>query len=71
MDSKRGNLTCSQAVLLTNIIWRLEDMFFVKKKRYVNPGMTKAEKYIMDDNRPQHICSKIYSTSVYQGKCAC
>jgi len=56
---------------VNDIIWRLEDLFFVKKKRYVNPGMTEAGKYIMDDNRQKYICSKIYSISAYQGKCGC
>jgi hypothetical protein len=27
---------------VNDIIWRLENLFFVKKKPYVNPGMTEA-----------------------------
>jgi hypothetical protein len=34
---------------VNEIIRRLEDLFFVKKKRYVNPGITEAGKYVMDD----------------------
>jgi hypothetical protein len=48
----------------------VKDLFSVKKKPYVNPGMTKAGKYEMDDNRPKHTCSKINPISAYQGKCA-
>ena len=36
---------------VNEIIWRLEGLFFVKKKPYVNPEVTKAGKYIMDNNR--------------------
>ena len=46
---------------VNEIIWRLEDLFFVKKKRHINPGMTEAGKYILDDNRPNYICLKIYT----------
>jgi len=56
---------------VNDIIWRLEDLFFVKKKRYVNPVMTEAGKYIMDDNRVKYICLKMYSISAHQGKCGC
>ena len=31
---------------VSDIIWRLEDFFFVKKKLHVNPGMREAEKYV-------------------------
>jgi len=31
---------------VNDIIWQLVDLFFGKKKRYVNPGMTEAEKYV-------------------------
>jgi len=27
---------------VNDIIWRLEDLFSVKKKRHVNPGITEA-----------------------------
>ena len=27
---------------VNDIIWQLEDLFFGKKKRHVNPGMTEA-----------------------------
>jgi len=30
---------------VNDIIWRLEDLF-VKKKPYVNPGMTEVRKYV-------------------------